>query len=349
MNILLVSDVHHFSTLDVYTGYKEAFDKLLPGSYDTAELHSLTGLSSLVSFTREGALGMMLTKLLRKDNNFTHVLFVSGLCIPSWVWESCYDKKVGVIACDDPHASKYIMEYKQHIHYWFTNEKKMEDKDNNIFYIPTATSSKLPVISKDEVPNEFKYDVVFIGTVYDDRIPVLEQACEYCESKNLSISIIGPLLKTPTNSIIRKYGKDGIINNDQTKMFYRGSNVVINIDRNINWNPNESDGNSLLLDVGEPYSMNPRAYEIAGCRTAQLFVNPRQEVADVFGDNVYTCGYDDIKEGLDKVFNDSHGVVLNKVNNCYNIVKDSHFYLHRASRVLNIIKSVDSEGEKNEI
>jgi hypothetical protein len=329
---LLVSDVHHFSTLDVYNGYVSGFTEL-GVEFQTAPMHELIN-----SFSIDFSFGLMYSKAMNVENDFSHILFVSGLSVPEWIFRSKYSKKIGLISTDDPHASKVLLDKKQYIDYYFTNEKKLEDKDNDIYYLPTATSNHLPVCNKQDVPAKYRFDVVFIGTVYKDRIAPLETICNYCQEHDLTVKIIGPLLKTPKDSIIRKYAIEGIISNDDTKLFYRGSNIVINIDRNVNWNPNEDEGNTLLTDVGEPYSVNPRIYEISGCKTIQLYVNARQEAKDLFGDGIYYCGYDSIKEGLDKIINENEDVINNKVEKCYNIVIKNHTYKHRANRLLNYIK-----------
>jgi hypothetical protein len=340
MNLLLIGDLHHFSTYDVFSGYRDAFKKLgIP--FDSADLTEL-----IKYYSMEMSWGLVLAKMLNVESNFTHILFISGLITPDWILKSKYDKKIGIIGLDDPHASKITMNKFGYLDYYFTNEKKMENENKHIYYLPTATSSFLPTVSKDSIPENYKCDVSFIGTIYDDRIKPLEEVCEYCRDNNLTIKIIGPHLKTPKDSIIRKYAVDGILGNMETKLLYRGSKVVLNLDRNIKWNPIEDEGNSWLEDIGEAYSLNPRAYEIAGCRSTQLYVNPRQEAKDIFGDNMYYSNVENIKETLNNIFKTDVKELEEKINNSYSIIYADHTYLNRAQRILDIIEKQD-KGEQN--
>lgn len=338
MKILLISDVHHFSTKDVFDGYVAAF-KQLGVDFEFVDMPQLCSF-----YNTEIAWGLALMKLLNQESGFTHGLFISGVVTPDWVLKSNYTKKIGIIGLDDPHAGEITLGKLPLLNYYFTNEKKMEDEKHNVFYIPTATSTLLPQVSKEELPDRFKQNISFIGTVYEHRIKQLEEVCRYCEEHNLTFKVVGPLLKTPKDSILRKYATDGVLNNNETKLVYRGSDIVLNLDRNIHWNPLEDDGNSTLKDVGEPYSMNPRAYEIAGCRTIQLFVNPRKEALDVFGDNIYSCREENIKETLDKIYQTDKDVLLNKINTCFNTVIQNHTYVHRAVKLLKHIQDVDSKN-----
>lgn len=337
MKILLVSDPHHFSVYDNFVGYKEAFSKLNI-SFDVADITEV-----LKFYSAEFSWGLILSKMLNKDNGYTHVLFVSGLLVPDWILKSKYDKKIGIIGLDDPHASKVLLSKKEYLDYYFSNEKKLSEKYDDIFYLPTATSHVLPSINKNDLPLDYRCDISFVGTVYDDRIKPLEDICKYAEQNNLIIKIVGPLLKTPLNSIIRKYAKEGILNNQETKLLYKGSKVVINLDRNINWNPTEEKGNSTLEDVGEAYSLNPRAYEIAGCKAIQLFINPRKEAIDIFQDNIYVCSEENITKELDKIFKEKEEVLEKKIEKCFDIIRKEHTYVNRAKLMLEYINKRDSE------
>lgn len=341
MKILLCSDFHHFSTLDVFEGYREGFSKI-GVDFNVVELHTMTNPQIACHLSVDAALGLMVAKAVNVENEFTHVLFISGLIIPEWVFKTLRRSglKVGILGLDDPHSSVQLYEVKPHIDYWFSNEKTLEDEKSNIFYIPTATNSLYPTIDKETLSDNFRNDIVFVGTIYPDRVKPLEEACRFCEDNNAKISIYGPLLNTPKNSIIRKYARDQIISNNGTKMLYYGSKLVLNIDRNVLWDCNEEEGNSNLAGDGRPYSMNPRAYEIAMCRVPQLFINPRPEAYDVFGDNVYYSQYDNVYEELEHIFSESEELEQTKINNCFDIVRSNHIYLYRAGKILNILERV---------
>ena len=339
MRILLIADCHHFSTKDVYLGYLESFKKI-GVDFDAVPLFDLVDESKPSHLSMDAAWGLILAKLLNVENEFTHVVIITGLITPEWFLKSAkkYGIVVSIVATEDPHSSVQLYEVKPYINYWFSNEKTMEDEKSNIFYVPTATNSLYPTIDKDTLPDNFKNDIVFVGTIYPDRVKPLEEACRFCEDNNAKISIYGPLLNTPKNSIIRKYARDQIMSNNDTKMLYYGSKLALNIDRNVLWNCNEEEGNSNLVGDGRPYSMNPRAYEIAMCRAPQLFINPRPEAFDVFGDNVYYSQYDNVYEELEHIFSESEELEQTKINNCFDIVRSNHIYLYRAGKILNILE-----------
>lgn len=334
MNILLISDCHHFSTQHVYDGYVEGFKKLNI-KFDTVPLHELVKIHSL-----DYAWALASAKLLNVENKFTHCAIISGMMVPEWFLKSKYDKKMFVIAVDDPHASKVIADKQSLYDYWFTNEKTLEDESKKIFYLPTATSAMLPTVSRNDLEDKFRNDVVFVGTVYDDRVPVLEAVAKYCDEKKLKFSIYGRG-EFPEDGYAKKYHKNGVIENTDAKLLYRGASVVLNLDRNVEWNIQSKNGNPLLYGSTDPYSMNPRAYEIAGCHSTQLFINPRKEVADVFGDNVYTCNEKEISSKLDEIFQEKEEDKIEKINNCFNIIRKSHLYVHRANALINYLKGVE--------
>lgn len=342
MKILLVSDVHHFSTLDVYRGYVEAFKKLKV-DFDLCEIHSLVRMSSVLGMTTDGAFGMCMAKMLNVDNGFTHILFVSGIQVPTWLLKSKYDKKVGVIALDDPHASKRLLDNKKYIDYYFTNEKTFEDINANILYVPTATSPNLPAMEKESIEENLRYDVLFVGTVYENRIKPLEAIAEYCKKNKLKMGIIGPLLNVHRSSTINDYSLNGILPNEQTKLAYRGSNVVLNIDRDVTWSAIEKEGNSeLVYTEEEPYSINPRSYEIAGCKSTQLYINARKEAYDIFGDNIYYANDDSCVNVLDEILHTDKSILNKKIEDSFKVVKDNHLYLNRAIKILDFIKNKEN-------
>ena len=89
---------------------------------------------------------------------------------------------------------------------------------------------------------------------------------------------------------------------------------------------------------GKPYSSNPLLYETALCKSIQLYANARPEARDIFGDNIYTSTNDNVKEVLDIIFKEDESVLQTKINTCFDIVRNNHLYLHRASKIINILE-----------
>jgi hypothetical protein len=188
--------------------------------FHTAELHDLTDIRKVCHMSMDAAWSLILAKLINVENGFTHCLVLSGLLCPDWFLKTTLKCGVStsVIELDAPHASKPIHDRRQYFDYLFTNEKSLEDIPNKIVYVPTATGTNVPNCDKDKVPDQYKNDVVFVGTVYPDRIKPLEDACKFCEENGLKIGIYGPLLNAQRDSILRKYIVEGIIDNTDTKL-----------------------------------------------------------------------------------------------------------------------------------
>ena len=327
MKFQLVSDIHHFSTKDVFDGYKLGLQQ---AGVDFIHC-DLTEILKYHSF--EHTLGLLLSQSLIKNNEITHILYVSGLSIPRWVYESKYDKKVCILSLDDPHCSMPLLRNKDCFDYYFTNEKTIEYKNAGIHYLPTATSASIP----KEIGEHHKSDIVFVGTMYPSRVKMLEKVALWCQNNNKVFKIITP---SPVKSTVLKKHIviNSIIDNNETKRYYTGAEVVINVDRDINWSPQYGDNNPNLLDVGkEPESTNPRFYEIALCKSLQFYIDPRKEAIDLLGDNIITSTKENVDEKLKEAFNLSEDKKNEMVENSYNEVIKNHTYYSRVKTLINIL------------
>jgi hypothetical protein len=340
MKILLVSDSVGYSTFDVFSGYCSGFHELgIP--FSTANLVELLEMHSM-----DLALSIILAKGLIKENNFSHVLFVAGTMIPRWVIETfhVHGIKTGMIATDDPHSSKMLLANKDVLDYYFTNEKNMEDEANGIYYVPTAAATYQFNVDYQRKNPEYQSDVCFIGSVYPNRIKPLENMLRWCIQRKKKAKLIGPIqgrttygeLFVPEKSIIHKYGKHALVDNEDTLRFYANSKVVLNMERTTGWSPAFLKGNPHNIDI-DPYSCNPRAYEVATTKTIQLYVDPRQGVIDTYGDNIYTCNTDTVGAALTEIFSTDSKILKRKTKKCYNIVKNYHTYTCRANRIMYIL------------
>ena len=341
MRILIVSDVHPYSTFDVYKGYCDGFESLkVP--YETVNLPLLLEANSM-----ERAMTLVVAKMLIKENAFTHVLFVAGTMIPRWVLESKYDKKIGMIATDDPHSSKMLLDNYDLLDYYFTNEKTLEVLGkNNIVYLPTAVSEASVGRSKVSRSPHYQSDVCFIGSIYPNRVKPLETVCRWAENNGKKLKIIGPVdagalwgeTFVPKDSIIMKYAQNGVVDNKETLMYYANSKCVINMDRDVKWSPCYKEENPHLINRDiSPYSMNPRCYETSICKVPQLYIDPRKEAIDIFGDDIWYGSTDDpasIATSLDKIFGTRKKMINNKVTSAYKKVVKNHLYTHRAAKII---------------
>lgn len=335
MRLLIVSDTAPYSTYDVYKGYCEGFENIkVP--YETVNLVDLCS-----SYSMEVACGLLLSKLLLKENNFTHVLFVAGTMIPSWILNSKYDKKVCMIGTDDPHSSKMLLDNKKYIDYYFTNERNMDDPINGIYYNPTACSYFHLNAGNTPKNPDYYTDICFIGSVYPNRVKPLEEAIKWCVKNKKKITLLGPIqgrttygeLFVPEDSIIHAVGKHCVVSNEETTFYHSNAKVVINMDRDTTWSPAFLNGNPHNVKV-IPYSCNPRIYEVAASKAIQLYVDPRPEAKDLFGNNIFTCSTDKVQDALTEIFNTKESILNRKRKACYEIVKHAHTYTHRATNIV---------------
>lgn len=344
MRILLVADTHSFSTVDVYNGYCNAM-RQLNINFDFFPTHEWLKL-----YSKDITIDLLISKILSKADDFTHVLFVNGLEIPEYVYRSKYDKKFGIIATDDPHSSIPNIEKAHNFDYYFSNEKTCADTNmvyGKTCYLPTAATNTIKM-PNGELPDEYKSDVCFIGSVYPNRAKILEEIGKYCEEKSLKFNLRGHLQLIRHDSPLHLYGKQESVPNWKTMWYYMGARVCINLFRPPWWSPRVKfpQENPWLFKTGrDNYSLNPRSYEIAIAKTLQI-TEDRPERWDVFGGNVMTADTPkEWVETLDYALND-----LNKdkhdemVEACYEKVLKNHTYLNRVATLINFIK----EQEKGE-
>jgi hypothetical protein len=333
--MLLVSDTSPYSTFDVYKGYCEGCQNLgVP--YETANIVDLLG-----NFSAENAMGLLLSKMLIKENAFTHILFIAGTMIPRWVLESGYDKKICIVATDDPQASKMLLANKDVLDYYFTNEITMANDNAGMHYIPTGCMDFHLDASNKPKDDRYASDVCFIGSVYPNRVAPLQNALKWCIKNKKKMNLLGPIqgrtsygeLFVPEKSIIYKYGRNMILSNEEVTLYHANAKVVINLDRDVNWSPAFTKGNPHVVNC-VPQSCNPRVYEVAAIKSTQLYVEPRVEAAELFDDNMYYSSVDGVSDKLDEIFKTPEEVLEEKKNNCYEIVKKSHTYTHRVAKVI---------------
>ena len=295
MKLLLVSDLDHYATKNVFEDYLVAFQRI------GVDVTPFRMFSLMQLLSQKVMYNCLFSDIMYKCNGFTHVLFVTGTNVPPDLIDSIAPHiKVCVIGTDDPHSSKHVMSaFNSHLDYYFTNEKKMSNYDSRFHYIPIATSSTIPT----DVTMDHLSDVCFVGSVYPSRLPALERVMKWCMENDKKPLFVGPQRDVPSDSIIKPVSKEIIINNIESMKYMAGAKVSINLDRDVNWFCGASGGSNYnLLDVGVPYSTNPRTYEVPLNKSIQLFINPRQEAIDVFGDSIFIADDESIEETLKNIF-----------------------------------------------
>ena len=316
-NVLLVAGSANFSTRDVWDGYRLGLEtqdvRVVP--YPT--------FSFLKVLSPAAVCNDIIGTALDVANGFDTVIFVDGLYfrgerarVPQSI------RRAGVatvlISTDDPYES--IPNTESLYTYRFTNE--VRSTKYGAVYLPTAT---LPLPEPPPVANA-RYDVSFLGTVFEERLPLLIEVAEFCEREGLRMLVAGKILagKQPFERFACTDVRQRTIDNLEKWEIYSQSRVTLNLFRN-------SD---------EPAdSPSPRLFEVTAFGQAALVSGPRRsQVTRIWGDAVYQFGgpaacVEAVRQALD---NDTERNA--RVAQARTITLHDHLYEHRAASLVTHIR-----------
>ncbi len=327
--IMLVADAAPFSTRDVWEGYLDGLTEIganvLP--YPTFSILELLSPNLLGSD--------LIGKAMDIRNAVSAVVFISGLYFRdsrSWVVESLTRRGMPtiLIATDDPYEETgdadgcYSMR--------FSNE--LACSNHRTLYLPMAT-----VLAPTIEPAPLTRDLVFVGTVFEDRLELIRQIAMYCELNEHRFDIYGHFPALPQGLGDLEYVRviPGTISPSQKWSLYSQSRMVLNLFR--------SPGDR------EAISASPRVYEVAGMGIPALITNRRPECDEIFGDTIYTFDtFDDFGELFEEALQ-SETDRASKVDRAQQIVFKSHLYQHRASSLISKIKKnlLESAGDDGNV
>jgi len=281
MKILVVSDVTAFALTDIYAGYIHAMSQLkIP--FEVFSWHR-----ERRRLADDTCWHIFHSEALLKCKEFTHVFFIGGLSIPQFLLESFYHVKTITIATEDPHTWTPQEPKLQNIDYYFTNERSIARCGlyKNVYYCPTAGStqecSKLPL---DALEDRYKSDILFLGAMYPNRRKLLESIIPFVKKHKLTMKICGHVQYMPKNSPLWEYVFDSrTIPHMETVKYYNGAKVVLNILRDIHWNPRTRNQKNPLKGQFPAESLNPRAYEVPLCQAFMLLEDTRPEAREIYG------------------------------------------------------------------
>jgi spore maturation protein CgeB len=337
----LVSDAAGFALTDVYHGYAEALKDLnIP--YEEFPYHLFRHiLADPIDYN------VMHSNILMKHKGFTHAMFIGGLNVPDYLLESLYHVKKVIVSTEDPHSFDPMKRRLDKIDYYFTNERSIAScgRYSNVYYCPTAACShECGIIPRENLNERYLSDILFLGALYPNRRKILEGLIPFVESNGLTMKICGHVGYMPRNSPLWKYVSDArTIPHGETVMYYNGAKAIINILRDVKWNPRtKSKKNPNNKSRFVPESLNPRAYEVPLCGGLQFLDDSRPEAREVFNDNevVFFSDTDSLTQGL---YSYLIGDRVQKVEEmkvaAYTKVLQNHTYLHRMRHILETLKS----------
>ena len=316
--ILLVSGSANFSTRDVWDGYRVAFEQ------SGIEVIPYPTFSFLKVLSKETVCSDILGTAIDIRNDIDCVVFVDGLYfrgerarIPQSI------RRAGIatvlIATDDPYET--IPNVESLYTYRFTNE--INCVTDGVSYLPTAT---LPLPSLPPEPDP-RYDLTFVGTVFEDRFPFIQELSQFCERQKLRFLIAGKLLAgtEELNGLTFTELRQKTVDTAEKLELYTRSKLVLNLFR-------ESETRAD--------SPSPRVFEVTGLGQAALLTGPvRSEVKRIFNDSVYH--FRDAASAMaciNTALNDE-SERRTKIEEARQITEAAHLYHHRAETLIQAIRN----------
>lgn len=341
IKFLLVADSTHFALTDVYYGYRYALDKLkIP--YEAFPWHHMREL-----IVDKHCYHIVHSTALIKEKGFTHVLFIGGLNIPDFIFNNLYHIKSVVVSTEDPHSFDPMKHRLKEVDYYFTNERSIANSDryDNVFYCPTAGSThecgKMPI---DYIEEKYHSDILFLGAMYPNRVKLLESIIPLVKRHKLNFKICGHTHYMPKKSPLQEFVfESGTIPHNETVKYYNGSKAVLNMYRDIGWNPRTvTKRNPYNRSRFPAESLNPRAYEVPLCQSFMVMEDIRPEAREVFTDNDVAFFSDE--KSLNKqlryyLIGKGKEKREQMAFNAYIKVAENHTYVHRLQSIKDILEN----------
>lgn len=341
LKILLVSDTTNFALTDVFHGYQKALEKLnIP--YEVFPYHRFREL-----FSETISCHVLHSTALIKSKKITHIMFIGGLNIPPWMFESMYDLKTVLVATEDPHAFDPLKKQLNKIDYYFTNERSIakKSKNKNVYYCPTgACPEECGKLPRKYIDKKYHSDLLFLGALYPNRVKILEGIIPTIKRYNINLKICGHVGYMKKSSPLWEYVFDArTIPHNETIKYYNGTKAAINIFRNVRWNAKDNTHkNPYNTGKYPPESMNPRSYEVPLCQTFLLQDNTRSEVNDIFSEKEIGL-FNNIKSLNTAIKYYLKGPGIRKRRNmilrAYKKVALNHTYAQRMLKIQEILES----------
>ena len=326
-NVLLVSGSANFSTRDVWDGYRTAL------AAEGVRVVPYPTFSFLKVLSPDSVCNDILGTALDVANGIDCVVFIDGLHfrgprdrLPRSLRRA--GMTTVLIATDDPYET--IPNLDELYTYRFTNE--IRSAERGTMYLPTATLP-LPEIPRVQRP---QYDVSFLGTVFEDRLPFLLEIADFCESEGLRFLVAGtfPAGTEAFRRFVCTEVRPKTIESVEKWEIYSQSRLTINLFRQ---------------SEAPADSPSPRVFEVTAFGQAALLTGPRRaEVTRIYGDSVYH--FDDIAEAIAVIRTaladdaERHA----RVDRAKAITLTGQLYEHRARALVAAVRTAERERAAGE-
>lgn len=168
---------------------------------------------------------------------------------------------------DDPYFTEETALISQHYDLVFTHELNTVSFYKNlgaehVYYVPLGVNTSL--FRPRQIAPEYRYDIVFIGSGFWNRIALFDALAPYLKNKRVMIAG-GEWDRLSNLELLRPFIRSGWIPPTESVNFYNGAKIVINMHR-----PCEIGLDNRNTHQIRGGSINPRTYEISACGTLQL-------------------------------------------------------------------------------
>lgn len=340
LKILLASDTTNFALTDVFHGYQNAM-KGMGIEFETFPYHKFKEL-----FSETISCHVMHSTALIKSKGCTHIMFIGGLNIPGWMFESMYHLKTVVVSTEDPHTFDPLKDRLDKIDYYFSNERSIGNSPRykNTYYCPTAgCTTECGKWPRERLEEQYHSDLLFLGAVYPNRVKYLESLLPLVEKHKLVFKICGHPGYMRKNSPLWRYVYDArTIPHGETVKYYNGARAVINIMRDVKWSAKDNTHrNAFNSGKFPPESLNPRAYEVPLCQAFLLQDDTRPEAREIFTKNEVGFFHDEaslVHAARYYLVGKGKGKREQMAYNAYRKVAEAHTYSHRMLQIKRVLE-----------
>jgi spore maturation protein CgeB len=187
---------------------------------------------------------------------------------------------VAILFTESPYDQAKELEWARLADLAWTNERSSVDAFANVTpaarYLAHALRPGVhrAGVELEDVPS---HDVVFVGSCFDER----EELLSAIDWDGIDLGLYGNWQRLSRRSPLKKFVREGVIDNARTAALYRHAKIGLNLYReSMGWAKNAP-------RIAHAESLNPRAYELAACGCFHIS-QQRDEVTEKFGDLVPT-------------------------------------------------------------
>lgn len=263
-HIAIIYPPHNWSTLDVAMGYSRAFNRL---GYHVIDIHYEQIFEKWYGFfgikdaethqakkdkVYERATADVLAEVVKCQPDI--VLVIDGTQVHNlfWDWMDRLCVPTIVVMTDCPYYDETNAYIAERCTFPFANDLYSAEK-MGIPYLPVAYSTEIhhPII----VSEDYKSDVVFVGSGFPERVSFLEQV----DWIGIDFRLLGYWDLREDSPLQEFFGQQSmIIPNAEVALFYNGAKIVLDLHRTSVDFP----GRRQIAGRG---SVSPRIYEAAAC------------------------------------------------------------------------------------